>query len=189
MNIALTFDDGPHPKKTPKILDLLSEFGIHATFFMIGQNIEYYPRVAKRIISEGHEIGNHTYSHPRLTKAQKGCLTEEMISCERSMQEILGCGSSIFRPPEGIVDADVRRVASDMGYNVILWSVDTRDWAGTSTEDIVSNVIANVHPGDIILMHDYTGNKCHTIDALRLLLPKLSEKGYNFVTVSELISG
>ena len=188
MNIALTFDDGPHPKKTPKILDLLAKHGIHATFFMIGQNVEYYSQAAKRVVSEGHEIGNHTYSHPHIGKSQKSVLLGEMTECASSMERILGRIPRLFRPPEGVVDDDIKAAAFDMGYNVILWSVDTRDWAGASAENIAKNVLSNVHPGDIILMHDYTGSNCHTLEALEIMIPQLLEKGYNFVTVSELIS-
>ncbi len=188
MKIALTFDDGPHPKKTPQILDVLSQYGIHATFFAIGQNIEYYPEVAKRILSDGHEIGNHTFSHPNLNRTQKALLSKEMFECENTFKQILNYKSNLFRPPEGVVDEYIRTLASDMGYDVILWSVDTRDWAGTSTEKIVSGILENIEPGDIILMHDYTGKNCHTIEALKSIIPKLIEKGYTFVTVSELIS-
>ena len=188
MDIALTFDDGPHPIKTPKILDILKEYGVKATFFTIGQNVEYYPEAAKRILSEGHEIGNHTQTHPHLKKTERELLVTELESCERSIKNVIGYTTSVFRPPEGVVDDDVKAIASDMGYSVILWSVDTRDWAGTPSEKIVSTVLESISPGDIILMHDYTSKNCHTIEALRILIPKLCEMGYNFVTVSELIS-
>ena len=188
MNIALTFDDGPHPIKTPKILDILKKYNVIATFFTIGQNIEYYPESAKRIQAEGHEIGNHTQTHPHLQKAENGIIRDELELCERSIRNVLGYKTIVFRPPEGVIDEDVKKIASDMGYSVILWSVDTRDWALTPTDKIVSSVLESVRPGDIILMHDYTGKNCHTIEALDILIPKLLEQGYNFLTVSELIS-
>ncbi len=188
MYIAVTFDDGPHPKKTPKILDLLAEYNIHATFFTVGQNIEYYAEAAKRILEEGHEIGNHTYSHPHMRNAEINALKNEIKACEKVINNKLQKNTSLFRPPEGVVDNEILRLASDMGYDLILWSVDTRDWAGTSAEEICENVISHVRPGDIILMHDYTGANCHTLEALKLIIPKLIEKGYQFVTVSELIS-
>ena len=188
MKIALTFDDGPHPKNTPLILDILASYGIHATFFEIGQNTEYYPEVSKRVLEEGHEIGNHTFSHPRINKTEKSALSREMTNCEQTFNRILNYRTNLFRPPEGVVDSDVKALAESMGYKLVLWSVDTRDWAGTSAESIVSGVLQSVSSGDIILMHDYTSKNCHTVEALKVLIPRLLEMGYTFVTVSELIS-
>ena len=189
LKIALTFDDGPHPRKTLQILDILAEYKIRATFFLIGENVEYYPEAAKRIIAEGHEIGNHTYSHPHnMNKTDKNEIIKEMEECEKSIYKVLGCKPTLFRPPEGVVDESIRMVAMSRGYNVILWSVDTRDWAGASADMIVSGIIKSISPGDIILMHDYTGKHAHTAEALRIMIPKLLEKGYSFVSVSDLIN-
>ena len=188
MKIALTFDDGPHPKITPKILEVLREYGVRATFFEIGENIRYYPDIAKMVLSEGHEIGNHTYSHPHINKINKSNLCQELYDCDEAMKDILNYTTSLFRPPEGIVDDEIRAIAQDMNYSVILWSVDTKDWAGKSASDMILNVEQNVKPGDIILMHDYTSRNCHTVEALRQIIPRLLEKGYTFVTVSELIN-
>ena len=187
MKIALTFDDGPHPKKTPQILQVLREYGVRATFFEIGENIKYYPQIAKMVLSEGPEIGNHTYSHPHINKINKGDICQELYDCDEAMKDILNYTSKLFRPPEGIVDDDIRAIAQDMNYSVILWSVDTKDWSGRSANDIVFEIKETVKPGDIILMHDYTGKNCHTVEALRRIIPILLEKGYTFVTVSELI--
>ena len=189
LKIALTFDDGPHPRKTLQILDILAEYKIRATFFLIGENVEYYPEAAKRIISEGHEIGNHTYSHPHnMNKTDKNEIFREMEACEKSIYKVLGCKTTLFRPPEGVVDEYIRTAALSRGYNVILWSIDTRDWAGASVDTIISGIVKNISPGDIILMHDYTGKHAHTIEALRIMIPKLLEMGYSFVSVSDLIN-
>ena len=188
MKIALTFDDGPHPKKTPQILEVLREYGVRATFFEIGENIRYYPQIAKMVLSEGHEIGNHTYSHPHINKINKSDICQELYDCDEVMKDILNYTPNLFRPPEGIVDDEIRAIAQDMNYNVILWSVDTKDWSGRSADDIVTDVEKSVKPGDIILMHDYTSRNCHTVEALRRIIPRLLSKGYTFVTVSELIN-
>ncbi|PWM00289.1 MAG: chitooligosaccharide deacetylase [Clostridiales bacterium] len=185
--IALTFDDGPHPSKTNKILDLLKEYSIHATFFVIGQNVAAYPDVVLREMEEGHEIGNHTYHHKSLYRCKKETVEEEIISTEEILIDKTGCVPRVFRPPEGAYTCDILDVAGRMNYDVILWTIDTRDWAKASTDKIVETVLGKVKNGSIILMHDYTVNGTHTLDALKILIPKLLDMGYEFVTVSELI--
>lgn len=185
--IALTFDDGPHPSKTDKILDLLEQYHIHATFFVIGQNVAAYPQVVLREIEEGHEIGNHTYSHKSLYRCQKDTVEKEIISTEEILLEKTGYVPRVFRPPEGAYTCDILDVANRMNYDVILWTIDTRDWAKASTNRIVETVENKVKNGSIILMHDYTSNGTHTLEALKILIPKLIDMGYEFVTVSELI--
>lgn len=186
--IALTFDDGPHPSKTDKILDLLKEYQVHATFFVIGQNVAVYPKVVLREIEEGHEVGNHTYSHKSLAQCKKDVVEKEIISTEEILIEKTGYIPRVFRPPEGAYTCDIIDVADRMNYNVILWTIDTRDWAKTSTEKIVETVESKVRNGSIILFHDFTVGGAHTLDALEILIPKLLDMGYEFVTVSELIS-
>ena len=185
--IALTFDDGPHPRYTPQILDILAEYGIKATFFEVGENVIYYSEVAKRVASEGHEIGNHTYTHPHIKNLNEEQLSEETRRCESAIKEVTGVKPKLFRPPEGVVDTAVKAWAGKNGYSVVLWSVDTRDWAGTSVDEMVKNVDSNVHSGSIILMHDYVSRRSHTIEALKKIIPLLIDKGYEFVTVSELM--
>jgi len=185
--IALTFDDGPHPRYTMQILDILAEYGIKATFFEVGENVIYYPEAAMRVASEGHEIGNHTYTHPHIKNLNEEQLSEETRRCESAIIEVTGIKPKIFRPPEGVVDSAVKTWADKNGYSVVLWSVDTRDWAGTSVSEMVKNVDNNVRPGSIILMHDYVSRKSHTVEALKKMIPMLLDKGYEFVTVSELL--
>lgn len=185
--IALTFDDGPHPRYTIQILDILAEYGIKATFFEVGENVIYYPEAARRVATEGHEIGNHTYTHPHIKNLNEDQLREETKMCESAIIEITGIKPKIFRPPEGVVDSAVKTWADRNGYSVVLWSVDTRDWAGTAVAEIVKNVDNNVKPGSIILMHDYVSRRSHTIEALKQIIPLLLNKGYQFVTVSELM--
>ena len=188
MKIALTFDDGPHPIYTPVILDILKEYEIRATFFMVGENVEHYRDVAERVLSEGHEVGNHTYSHPHLLNMTYGTLLDEVLGCEDVLFTLSEYKPHLFRPPEGLVGKDVISIADKLEYSVILWNVDTRDWANTPSDKIVENVIKNTDSGDIILMHDYIGYNSPTPEALRKYIPILLKKGFKFVTVSELLN-
>lgn len=186
--IALTFDDGPHPIHTPEILDLLSKYGIHATFFVVGSNVELCPEITERTIREGHELGNHTYSHSNLAKKSAKEAETEIGRTAKLLSERFSYETSLLRPPGGCVTEKVCCEASSFGYTVVLWSVDPRDWAHTKTEKIVENVRLNVRPGDILLFHDYISGETHTLEALRILIPELLREGYRFVTVSELLA-
>jgi peptidoglycan/xylan/chitin deacetylase (PgdA/CDA1 family) len=185
--IALTFDDGPHPKKTDKILDLLQEYDIHATFFVIGQNAVYYPEPLKRTASLGHEIGNHTFRHEGISAMSELMLEKELRDTEKIIFELTDTPVRLFRPPEGACSENVLAAAKNEEYPVILWTVDTRDWAFASTEKIVKTVESKVRNGSILLFHDYTSPGAHTLEALKILIPKLIDEGYEFVTVSELL--
>lgn len=186
--IALTFDDGPHPSYTYRILDILDRYGVKATFFMIGSNVEAYPEVAQEVLRRGHEIGNHTYSHPHLTHTDGAALAEELAQCEAAMDRVLGCRPRLFRPPEGVVSEAVRTCSEQRGYTVVLWSVDTRDWEQKEVGSIVGHVKREVKPGAIVLMHDYTAHS-KTPEALEILLPRLLGLGYEVVSVSRLLAG
>lgn len=185
--IALTFDDGPHKKYTEEILDILDTYKVRATFFVVGVCAEKYPEIVAREIASGHEIGNHTYSHIHLRNASGSLLAGEIDKTERLLFENNGYSTHLFRPPEGVCNDTVRSVAKDMNYSLVLWSIDTKDWIPASCESIVSTVTKNLDGGEIILMHDYVVGKSNTPDALRILIPKLLEEGYTFVTVSELL--
>ncbi|MBR6602518.1 MAG: polysaccharide deacetylase family protein [Clostridia bacterium] len=189
MKIALTFDDGPHPYYTAEILEILKEYNVKATFFFVGQNIENYPDAAEQVYLAGHEIGNHTYTHHRVRAMERGELVRELERCDDEIYRLYEYRTRLFRPPEGAFDDDVESIARNMDYSIILWSVDTRDWEGNTPIKIYQNVIDHVRSGDIILMHDYIGRNSPTPDALRMIIPKLMEMGYSFVSVSELISG
>lgn len=184
--IALTFDDGPHPEYTAQILDILAEYGIHATFFVIGENADLYPELLQRTVAEGHEIGNHTQTHP-LKNLSREKMEQELSACETTIGEWIDCRPRLFRPPGGIISGTVTALAEDHRYRVILWSIDTRDWAHTPVKEITKTVLDGVGAGDIILMHDGIKSNSPTPQALRILIPILLERGYRFVTVSELL--
>ena len=188
MKIALTFDDGPHPYYTARILEILNEYDIKATFFFVGQNIENYPEAAEKVYAEGHEIGNHTYTHHRVRSMEHGELLREMNRCDDAIYEIDEYRTRLFRAPEGAFDGEVETIAKNMDYSIILWSIDTRDWEHLSPDRILENVMKNIKSGDIILMHDYIGRNSPTPEALEMMIPALLERGYKFVTVSELMN-
>ena len=180
MKIALTFDDGPHPILTPKILDILGKYQIKATFFIVGENAKNYPDVVERILSEGHEIGNHTFTHDKINSG-------EIEACEKAIYELTDYKTKLFRPPQGYISQSVKDASADLGYDIILWNIDTRDWAHTPAHQICENVIDNITTGSIILMHDYISYHSPTPEALEQMIPQIIELGYQFVLVSELI--
>lgn len=188
MRIALTFDDGPHPRLTPKILEILDRYGIRATFFMIGKNVRDYPETARMVAAAGHEIGNHTDSHIRLYGLGKSNVERELEGCAFRLQAECNTLPNLFRPPEGAVDSAVLSAAAEKGYRVILWSIDTRDWESKNEGAIVRRVLSSVKPGDIILMHDFIGHNSKTPEALERLLPKLLARGYEIGSVGALLN-
>ena len=185
--IALTFDDGPHPRFTHEILSILSEYGVKATFFMIGINAERYPKALEEVVQSGCEIGNHTYSHANLKGMSQGDAEREILQCEKILTEYIGSRPTLFRPPEGMYPEYLQGLMETLQYDIILWSVDTMDWAMNPSENIEKTVMKQARGGEIILMHDYVSGGNTTITALRRMIPRLLTEGYEFVTVSELI--
>lgn len=185
--IALTFDDGPHPRYTPRILSILERFHVTATFFIIGINAERYPDTLKQIAESGCEIGNHTYSHTSLLHRSSKEIRKEIEDCQQVIERLVGVRTSLFRPPQGANSPCVKTVSRELEYDVILWSIDTEDWALTPSREIYQDLIKNLKGGDIILMHDYVSGGNTTCDALERIIPDLLSRGYEFVTVSELI--
>ena len=187
MEIALSFDDGPHPRLTPVILSILEEYGIKATFFMVGENVGYYTAAARAVTEAGHEIGNHTFSHRKFDRLGAEELRREILSCEEAIASVSDAPVRFIRPPEGQMSDTMRQVMEELDYRVILWDVDTRDWAHTPPETICRHILDTVQAGDIILMHDFIGYNSPTPEALRLVIPALLERGFRFVTVGELV--
>lgn len=187
--IAITFDDGPHPVHTEKILDVLNKYNVKATFFIVGSNAELYPSIVKRTFQEGHELGNHTYSHVYINRISDQNLIEEIDKTNGVIEKITGFRPIIFRPPGGAYNDGKIEVISSRGQKCVLWSwwQDTRDWSCPPVDKVVSTVMDNLHHGDIILFHDFNSKNTPTIEALDIIIPQLIEKGYQFVSVSELI--
>ncbi len=185
---ALTFDDGPDPRYTPEILDILEEYDLDATFFVIGANAEKYPALIEREVKDGFEIGNHTYSHSYCGKGNTALLLTETERAENVLTKLCGKRPVLFRPPGGILSGENEKALSQKGYIPVLWSVDPNDWKGPPAQKIAEEVLKNVKSGDIILCHDYVAGESHTAEAMRIFLPVLLERGFRFVTVSDLLS-
>ncbi|AOY75894.1 polysaccharide deacetylase family protein [Clostridium formicaceticum] len=187
--VALTFDDGPHPRYTPKILDLLKEYDIKATFFVLGKHVERYPETVKRMIAEGHEIGNHTYSHINVRESSKEKIEEEFEKTQRAVFSLTGVKPQFFRPPFGFYNEATVGIAREAGCKIILWSThqDSKDWSNPGIYKIIETVLTKTQNGDIILLHDYVEGESQTLEALKEILPELKNRGYSFVTISQVI--
>jgi peptidoglycan/xylan/chitin deacetylase (PgdA/CDA1 family) len=184
--LAITFDDGPHPKNTPRLLDLLKERGVKATFYVIGQNVSQYPDIARRIVEEGHEIGNHSYTHPSLPKLSAARLTEEITKSNDAIQQATGVLPTTMRPPYGAINAAItKRLNEEFQLPVILWTVDPLDWKIRKASHVSNHILQNSNAGAIVLAHDIHPS---TIDAMPAAIDGLLAKGFQFVTVSELIA-
>ncbi len=185
--VALTFDDGPHPKETIQVLDILKKYNTKATFFIAGKHANWYPEPLIRASNEGHEIGNHTFNHPDISHLSNAQIEQEIIKCEEVLVKLTGKKPTLFRPPYGSYKKDnLSQIASKYNYKIVLWStIDARDWENPQAEKIANTIIQKVQSGDIILLHDYATN--NTVKALDILIPELKKQGYEFVTVSELI--
>lgn len=186
--IALTFDDGPSQTFTPKILQLLEYYHAKATFFVIGSRLKNYPQLAKKELALHDEIANHTYTHVIVEhlSAQK-IKTELKLAHEAILQGTGNAESPFFRPPRGHFNQRVLKIVKDNGYQVVLWSIDSGDWSNPGVHQIVTNVLKKIHGGDILLFHDQGGNRQQTIDALKRILPELEKRGFQFITVSQLL--
>ena len=178
-NISLTFDDGPNSSTTPVVLDLLKKYNAKATFFVIGQNIEGNEWILQRMKAEGHEIANHTWSHPNLTKLSPDTIRQEVEKTQVTIEKAVGQRSRLVRPPYGAVN---KQVANAMNLPSICWNVDTLDWSSHNPQAILNQVKSNACPGSFILMHDIHKE---TVKSLDSVLQFLTSQGYSMVTVSE----
>jgi len=184
--IALTFDDGPWPE-TPKVLTVLREFNVKATFFILGRNLPLYPDIIKQVVQEGHAVGNHTWTHS-YPKMEPQKAKAEIENTSAKLQLMTGLKTRLFRPPGGILNNGVAEYARSKNYAIIMWSIDTKDFQQASAEVLANRVLNQAHPGDIVLMHDGGGNRSQTIAALKIMIPELQKRGYRFVTVPELLN-
>ncbi len=178
--VALTFDDGPNPEYTRRVLEVLKTNDAHATFFVVGTNAEQYQSVLREIVASGNEIGNHTYSHANLTEIDLADVEMEIDKVNRAVKKATGQKTNVIRPPYGAYN-DV--VLDKLEQPVVLWDLDTEDWDSRDANTIVENILAEVEDGDIILMHDIYDS---TAQAVELLLPRLKEMGYEVVSVTEM---
>lgn len=192
--VVLTFDDGPDPTYTPQILDILDKNHIKGTFFIVGENALMHPKLVKRINKEGHEIGNHTFTHPDISSITPSRLRMELNANQRLFQEITGHAMTLFRPPY-VSDTELGKKsqqvsilqAQEMGYTMVDKSIDSGDWQKLSSNEIVNRVLDQLPEGNVILLHDAGGDRSNTVKALPIIIKELKNRGYTFTTIADLI--
>jgi len=185
--VALTFDDAPDENVTSQILDVLKETNVQASFFMIGQTMEDTNTTAViRAANEGHLVLNHSFSHPHLSALTPEKITHELNAASERINALTGHYPLLIRPPYGSIDQSVVDTINAQGFTTVLWSLDSLDWAIKEKDAIIDNVLANIRPGDIVLMHSGQSNHA-TAEALPLLIDKLRQSGYTFVRVDEML--
>lgn len=192
--IALTFDDGPSAEWTPKILDELKNAGVKATFFMIGEHVQKYPDIARRVVREGHEVANHSNDHHVLIYYKIDELEKEIRDAEKIIRDITGRTTIYFRPPKAWLTGKEKKKIEKMGYKTILWTLNSKDWVNFDDKYIVRYILKHIKPGDILLFHDSGGvfnteggNREETVKTIKKLVEELKRLGYRFVTISELL--
>ena len=183
--MALTFDDGPSPWHTPKVLTVLDQHQVKATFFMMGSNVERYPAVARDVLHRGHEIGNHSYSHPKLVLMSPGRVRDEIERTDKLLRDIGVTGDIHFRPPHASKFIVLPYVLVQMKKLSVLGDVSAEEWRQRPAAVMTESILRHVRPGSIIGLHDPTG--AEMLRTLQDILPALAAQGYRFETVSELV--
>jgi peptidoglycan-N-acetylglucosamine deacetylase len=188
--IALTFDDGPDELNTPMILDILAEKNVSATFFLLGENVELFPEVTKRIHNEGHQIGNHSWSHDNFRETEnEQVLNKEILPTSEKIEEITGIYPKLLRPPFGAINDDTIKTLGEKNWQIVNWSIDSYDWhiSRDNPGEIVNRMERLHHPGGIVLLHSNFQSRV-TTEALPAIIETLRKKGYQFTTLAELLS-
>jgi peptidoglycan-N-acetylglucosamine deacetylase len=185
--IALTFDDGPYPLFTPMLLDVLHDLHVPATFFLIGRDAEQWPELARRIEADGHEVADHTYSHPNLDEETPAQVRSEILQGRDVLWSLTHDPSvrKLMRPPHGRYTEETLKVVQSLGYSTVLWTDDGGDWRTLTPEEIGSQVIDHATAPDLVLLHS---GKLATIQALPDIVARFRKAGYTFVTVGQLLS-
>jgi peptidoglycan/xylan/chitin deacetylase (PgdA/CDA1 family) len=183
--LALTFDDGPHPVHTPVLLDILAARGILATFYVIGAKVKRYPEIVKRMVSEGHELGNHTWSHLNLTSQSDAAVLQEIDTTQEIIWRTVGHVPATMRPPYGEFNKKQRQMlAAERNLPTVIWSVNSQDWRRPGEQVVVDRIVGGAHPGAIVLAHDIHGP---TTSAMPAVLDGLQARGFACMTLSELL--
>ena len=184
--IAMTFDDGPSATLTPKLLDILATRKMHVTFFVLGQLVTEHPEILKRAVREGHEIQNHSWSHPNLAKMSDDAVRGQLQKTDDAIKAAIGVRPTMMRPPYGEITSHQKNwIHQEFGYRIILWDVDPLDWKRPGPSVVTRRILAETRPGSIILSHDIHPG---TIEAMPATFDQLLEKGFKFVTVTELLA-
>lgn len=188
--IALSFDDAPDTHFTPQVLDALKKENVKATFFVVGNRSEKHPEIIKRIIQEGHAIGNHSYNHPNFAKLDDAAFREQITKTDQILKRLIGYRPVIVRPPYGNITEDQIKWLVSQNRKIINWNVDSLDWKGLSAEQVAINVLADIQPGSIVLQHSAGGkgeDLSGTVKAIPTIIKKLRADGVEFVTIPELL--
>lgn len=189
--VALTFDDAPDNLFTPQILDILKQEGVKATFFVVGNRVEAYPDIMRRMVNEGHVIGNHSYNHSNLPKLSDAEFRKQILRTDRLIESFTGYKPTFVRPPYGNINENQILWLASQHKVVVNWNVDSLDWKGLSSEQVLTNVLAHVHPGSIILQHSGGGvgeDLSGTVQALPEIIRKLRNDGVELVTIPRLLN-
>jgi len=184
--LALTFDDGPCPPQTTRILDVLAREKVQATFFCLGREVRRHPELVRRMAREGHLVGSHTENHCNLLFSTPGRSRREILEGHRSLALVLGRDPEWFRPPYGMRPPWTLNQARNLGMTTALWSNCPRDWQRPGAEVLARRVVDQARPGDVVLLHDGGGDRSQTVRALELLIPELRRKGFDFVRLDAL---
>lgn len=178
--VYLTFDDGPHPVNTPRILEVLAKHGARGTFFVVGSMVRQWPDAARMIAEAGHSIQLHSWRHGNLTHFSRSQFIADANRTQEALEEIVGRRADCLRPPYGAVNDDLTEWAAELGLRMVLWDTAGADWLDLTAEQIARRVVNTVRPGSVVLLHDGGGPRERTGSALEVILPELAEKGYRF---------
>lgn len=181
--VALTFDDGPQPVFTPQILTELQLYGVHATFFCIGRQVQAYSNIVRQLYQSGNVVGNHSWSHPNLTRLSPAAIRWQLSATSVIIQQVTGAAPTLFRPPYDVTNATVRRIAAQLGLVQAGWTIDTHDWQRPGVARIVSTTLTQARNGSIILMHDGGGDRSQTVQALPQIIRGLRQRGFAFIVL------
>jgi len=191
--VVLTFDDGPDPLYTPRILDILKKYNVRAVFFLVGENVRKYPQLAQKIVEEGHDIGNHSFNHANLLILKSRAIKKNIMMANREIANKTGMVPQFFRPPRGLYNKAVLDLCDGLGMKVILWSLTSLDWRGVSATKMTKMVLKKVKGGDIILFHDSGNifykkktNHENTVRALPKIIEGIQKKGLKITALSDL---
>lgn len=184
--LALTFDDGPDKIQTPKVLSLLEKYRVKATFFVLGEEVEYQKDILKMVVSKGHDIGNHFYKHINIKKASEKEIKEAIESNNKLIEKVIGYKPKYVRPPYGIVTDALKKVCGELDMKIILWNKDSEDWNKTPDSEIIKYMLNKPSNGDIMLFHDGSKTYTNTLSSLDVIIPSLQKKSFEFVSLSKL---
>jgi peptidoglycan/xylan/chitin deacetylase (PgdA/CDA1 family) len=190
-SLALTFDDGPDLKYTPKILDTLKKYNVKATFFVVGTQIQKYPAIFRRLIREGHEIGSHSFQHLKFPQLSAEQIKYQLNHNNEIIRQNGGKPRMIFRPPYGALDPTTVELIGKLDYKIILWTIDSLDWRGLKEQQVISNVVPKLNRGDIVLQHCAADSKLEDLRGSNEALPEIIKtakiRGYRLVTISQML--